>query len=103
MTVGGFQSNHARQTAAAAAKFGFDCELVLEDVQGTPKTDYYNNGNVLLDSLLGAKIHTVSPGDDCNNYAQALIDTLKSEGRKPYFIPLGGSNVIGSLGYQRFN
>ena len=101
VTVGGFQSNHARQTAAAAAKFGFDCELVLEDVTGTPKTDYYNNGNMLLDSLFGAKIHTLSLGEDCNDYAETLINTLKSEGRKPYFIPMGGSNVIGSLGYVR--
>tara|TARA_R110002153_G_scaffold14940_2_gene53683 strand:- start:4305 stop:5342 length:1038 start_codon:yes stop_codon:yes gene_type:complete len=101
VTVGGFQSNHARQTAAAAAKFGFDCELVLEDVAGTPKTDYYNNGNVLLDSLLGAKIHTVSLGEDCSAYAETLIRSLKSAGRKPYFIPLGGSNVVGSLGYLR--
>ncbi len=48
VTVGGLQSNHARQTAAAAAKFGLGCELVLEDVKGTPKADYYQNGNVLL-------------------------------------------------------
>jgi D-cysteine desulfhydrase/L-cysteate sulfo-lyase len=101
VTVGGFQSNHARQTAAAAAKFGFDCELVLEDVAGTPKTDYYHNGNVLLDSLLGAKIHTLCLDENCNDYAEALIRTLKSEGRKPYFIPMGGSNVMGSLGYVR--
>jgi D-cysteine desulfhydrase/L-cysteate sulfo-lyase len=101
VTVGGFQSNHARQTAAAAAKFGFDCELVLEDVTGTPKTDYYNNGNMLLDSLFGAKIHTLSLGEDCNDFAETLINTLKREGRKPYFIPMGGSNVIGSLGYVR--
>jgi L-cysteate sulfo-lyase len=73
----------------------------LEDVTGTPKTDYYNNGNMLLDSLLGAKIHRLNLGEDCNYYAEALIHTLKSEGRKPYFIPMGGSNVIGSLGYVR--
>jgi D-cysteine desulfhydrase/L-cysteate sulfo-lyase len=45
ITVGGLQSNHARQTAAVAAKFGYRCELVLEDVAGTPKSDYYHNGN----------------------------------------------------------
>lgn len=101
VTVGGFQSNHARQTAAAANKFGFDCELVLEDVTGTPKTDYYNNGNMLLDSLLGAKIHPLSTNENSNDYAQALMTKLKGEGRKPYFIPMGGSNVIGSLGYVR--
>lgn len=101
VTVGGFQSNHARQTAAAAAKFGFDCELVLEDVEGTPKADYYNNGNMLLDNLLGAKIHTMNIGEDCDAYTEVLINKLKSEGRKPYLIPMGGSNVIGSLGYVR--
>ena len=101
VTVGGLQSNHARQTAAAAAKFGFACELVLEDVAGTPKTDYYHNGNMLLDSVLGAKIHTISPNEDCNDYAEALINTLESKGRKPYFIPVGGSNVMGSFGYVR--
>ena len=101
VTVGGFQSNHARQTAAAAAKYGFDCELVLEDVQGTPKTDYYNNGNMLLDHLLGAKIHSLQEGEDCNIYAQALVKKLASQQRKPYFVPMGGSNVIGSLGYVR--
>ncbi|PSW19768.1 D-cysteine desulfhydrase [Photobacterium sanctipauli] len=101
VTVGGFQSNHARQTAAAAAKFGFGCELVLEDVSGTPKEDYYNNGNMLLDSLLGANIHPVDIDDDCNDVAQALIKKLEGEGKKPYLIPMGGSNVIGSLGYVR--
>lgn len=101
VTVGGFQSNHARQTAAAAAKFGFDCELVLEDVEGTPKTDYYNNGNMLLDNLLGAKVHCVNSAQDSNDCAATLIRKLISEGRRPYFIPVGGSNAIGSLGYVR--
>ncbi|MEI8671717.1 pyridoxal-phosphate dependent enzyme [Vibrio sp. SA48] len=101
VTVGGYQSNHARQTAAAAAKFGLDCELVLEDVIGTPKTDYYNNGNMLLDHLLGAKVHSVKEGDDCNLHAQKVITELEEQGRKPYFVPMGGSNVIGSMGYVR--
>ncbi|MFA0414451.1 D-cysteine desulfhydrase [Vibrio renipiscarius] len=101
VTVGGYQSNHARQTAAAAAKFGFDCELVLEDVKGTPKTDYYNNGNMLLDHLLGANIHAVEEGDDCSVVAHSLMATLEAEGRHPYFVPMGGSNVIGSMGYVR--
>ncbi|MDF0534392.1 D-cysteine desulfhydrase [Shewanella sp. A32] len=101
VTVGGFQSNHARQTAAAAAKFGFDCELVLEDVNGTPKTDYYNNGNMLLDHLLGANVHSLKQHENCHEYAQALVAKLVEQGRKPYFVPMGGSNVIGSLGYVR--
>ena len=101
VTVGGLQSNHARQTAAAAAKFGFDCDLVLEDVAGTPKADYYHNGNLLLDSLFGARIHKLDLAEDCDVYAGSLMEKLKSEGRKPYLIPMGGSNAIGSLGYVR--
>lgn len=101
VTIGGLQSNHARQTAAAAAKFGFGCELILEDVTGTPKADYYNNGNVLLDSLLGANIHELKTNEDSSQYIETLLTQLKSTGRKPYFIPMGGSNVLGSLGYVR--
>jgi len=101
VTIGGLQSNHARQTAAAAAKFGFSCELVLEDVSGTPKSDYYYNGNVLLDTLLGAVIHRLDIGGDCDVYTELLIDKLKTEGRRPYLIPPGGSNALGSLGYVR--
>jgi len=101
VTVGGLQSNHARQTAAAAAKYGFSCELVLEDIAGTPKKDYYHNGNVLLDNLFGANIHSLAAGEDCAGYAQTLIEKLRREGRKPYLIPLGGSSVIGSYGYVR--
>ena len=101
VTIGGLQSNHARQTAAAAAKFGYACELILQEVAGTPKSDYHENGNVLLDQLFGAKIHLMSLSDDCNAYAARLMTRLASEGKRPYLIPIGGSNVIGSLGYVR--
>lgn len=101
VTLGGLQSNHARQTAAAAAKFDFRCELVLEDVAGTPKADYYNNGNALLNHLFGAGIHRLNPSEDCVAYAESLVEKLESEGLKPYLIPGGGSNAIGSLGYVR--
>jgi D-cysteine desulfhydrase/L-cysteate sulfo-lyase len=101
ITIGGLQSNHARQTAAVAAKYGYSCELVLEDIVGTPKSDYYQNGNVLLDTLFGANIHRLDAGEDCDAYTQVLIEKLTREGRKPYLIPVGGSNVIGSYGYFR--
>ncbi len=101
VTIGGLQSNHARQTAAAAAKFGFACELVLEDVAGTPSENYYDNGNMLLDSLLGARIHQLGIDEDCNAFAESLVEQLKTQGKKPYLIPGGGSNVIGSFGYVR--
>ncbi|BBB31613.1 D-cysteine desulfhydrase [Neptunomonas japonica] len=101
ITIGGLQSNHARQTAAAAAKFGFACELVLEDVEGTPKQDYYNNGNILLDKLFGATIHAVAEGVDSVAFADQLMARLIDAGKKPYLIPVGGSNEVGSLGYVR--
>ncbi|MGB1198390.1 MAG: D-cysteine desulfhydrase [Thalassotalea sp.] len=101
ITVGGIQSNHARQTAAAAAKFGLGCELVLEDVQGTPKLDYYQNGNILLNQLLGANIHYLSDGESSNEYVIKLTEKLIKAGKNPYFIPMGGSNEIGSLGYVK--
>lgn len=101
VTIGGLQSNHARQTAAAAARFGFGCELILQDVMGAPRSDYVNNGNMLLNQLLGAKIHQVPLADNCQQYAATLITALQQQGKKPYLIPVGGSNAIGSLGYVR--
>lgn len=99
ITVGGIQSNHARQTAAAAAKFGLNCELVLEDVPGTVKKDYYTNGNVLLDTLFDANIHRPAQGTDCLDYANQLKQTLEKNGKHAFVIPLGGSSVVGSMGY----
>ncbi len=101
ITIGGIQSNHARQTAAAAAKFGFECHLVLEDVSGTPKKDYYHNGNILLDQLCGAHIHQIADNEDSTVFAEQLKSQLSSQGKKPYLIPVGGSNEVGSLGYVR--
>lgn len=101
ITIGGLQSNHARQTAAAAAKFGLHCELVLEPVSGVPKSNYDNNGNLFLDQLLGATIHRLQPDDNSADYADKLMVQCEKEGRKPYLIAVGGSNVIGSYGYVR--
>jgi D-cysteine desulfhydrase/L-cysteate sulfo-lyase len=99
ITVGGLQSNHARQTAAAAAKLGLACELVLEDVAGVPQRDYYQNGNLLLDHLCGAKIHRVTAQQDSGLVLTKVMTDLGEQGKKPYLIPLGGSNALGSLGY----
>lgn len=101
VTIGGLQSNHARQTAAAAARFGFGCELVLQDVAGTPDNDYATNGNMLLNRVLGAGIHQVPLTGDCQQYAATLLATLQQQGKQPYLIPVGGSNATGSLGYVR--
>lgn len=99
ITVGGLQSNHARQTAAAAAKLGLKCELVLEDVAGVPQKDYYNNGNLLLDRLYGAKIHRVDAQQNSELVLTQIMTNLVAHGKKPYLIPLGGSNALGCLGY----
>jgi len=101
ITIGGLQSNHARQTAAAAAKFGLNCELILQEVAGSPKQNYSSNGNILLDHLFGASIHRLSLDQDCDEYASKLMSEMKVKGKHPYLIPVGGSDEIGSLGYVR--
>lgn len=101
LTVGGLQSNHARQTAAAAAKLGLDCELVLEPVAGTPDTLYDHSGNVLLNRLFGASITRARPGQDIDALVAERAHLLRQEGHRPYVVPLGGSNETGALGYVR--
>jgi len=101
VTIGGIQSNHARQTAAAAAKFGFGCDLILEDVAGSPTENYDDNGNILLDKLLGANIHRLPHETDCDQFTGALMAKLRAQGKQPYLIPMGGSSVTGSMGYVR--
>ena len=92
LTVGGPQSNHCRQTAAASAIAGLPCHLVLG---GEPQPPL---GNLLLDRLLGATIHW-TPKPNRNARLAALADELQAQGRRPYVIPVGGSVAVGSLGY----
>lgn len=99
ITQGATQSNHARQTAAAAARFGMQCHLLLEDRTGNNTPDYTLNGNVLLDELHGASISKRPAGADMNAEMEKLAQDLRAKGRKPYVIPGGGSNPIGALGY----
>jgi L-cysteate sulfo-lyase len=99
ITQGATQSNHARQTAAAAAKFGLECHILLEDRTGDHGKDYTLNGNVLLDRLHGATISRRPSGTDMNAEMQTLAAALRDKGRRPYVIPGGGSNPVGALGY----
>src|SRR5215470_8655576 len=99
VTQGAIQSNHARQTAAAAARFGLECHLLLEDRTGNNSPDYTLNGNVLLDRLHGAQLSRRAGGTDMNAAMEALAADLRAKGRKPYVIPGGGSNPVGALGY----
>jgi L-cysteate sulfo-lyase len=99
ITQGATQSNHARQTAAAAAKLGLECHILLEDRTGNNSPDYTLNGNVLLDRLHGASISKRPGGTDMNAEMEILAAGLRAKGRKPYVIPGGGSNPVGALGY----
>jgi len=99
LTQGATQSNHARQTAAAAAKLGLDCHLLLEDRTGYNHENYRFNGNVLLDHLHGATIEYRGPDLDMHAEMVAVADKFAADGRKPYVIPGGGSNPTGALGY----
>src|SRR4051812_32402001 len=99
VTQGAIQSNHVRQTAAAAARFGMACEIILEARTGSNALDYNRSGNVLLDELLGAKIRNVPGGTDMNQKLAEVAAEVADAGGRPYVIPGGGSNAIGALGY----
>ncbi|MCL3883371.1 D-cysteine desulfhydrase [Marivita sp. GX14005] len=99
MTQGATQSNHARQTAAFAAKMGMKCHILLEDRTGSDNSNYNNNGNVLLDHLHGATTEKRAGGGDMNAEMEALADEMRADGKKVYTIPGGGSNATGALGY----
>ena len=99
VTFGGRQSNHARQTAAAAAKAGLACELILSRVVARTDADYELSGNVLLDTLFGALIHDLAAIEDAQAFARDRVATLRAQGRSPYVAPAGGSSAIGCLGY----
>jgi L-cysteate sulfo-lyase len=99
VTQGAVQSNHVRQTAAAACKLGLDCYALLERRVPEKGDDYEQTGNVLFDNIFNTQIEFRETGLDMNAEALAVTDRLRAEGRKPYFIPGGGSNKIGALGY----
>ncbi|AWB47168.1 D-cysteine desulfhydrase [Gemmobacter aquarius] len=99
MTQGATQSNHARQTAAFAAKLGLACHILLEDRTGSNDANYNGNGNVLLDHLHGATTSKRAGGMDMQAEMEAVAERLRGEGRKVYLIPGGGSNATGALGY----
>lgn len=91
---GAMQSNHCRQTAAAAARFGLECTLVL-----TGELPERPSANLLLDELFGATIVPVPDRKDRDRILQETFDTASKEGKKPYLVPYGGSSSTGALGY----
>jgi len=94
ISAGAIQSNHCRQTAAAAARFGFECTLVL-----TGELPRQPSANLLLDQLFGARIVNVKDREDRDRILQETFDLAASEGKKPYLVPYGGSSPTGALGY----
>jgi D-cysteine desulfhydrase family pyridoxal phosphate-dependent enzyme len=94
ITAGGVQSNHARATAAVAARLGLKAVLVANgDPPNRP------TANALLDTLLGAEIVYVPGRDDRAPAMQRIAQALRGQGRHPYVIPIGASVPLGALGY----
>ena len=94
ITAGSIQSNHCRQTAAAAARFGMACVLILNGEESSRAS-----GNLMLDHLFGAKIVWVKDRSDRARVLHKTFSQLTSTGQVPYLIPVGGSSPIGALGY----
>lgn len=93
ISAGAIQSNHCRQTVAAAARFGFDCTLVL-----TGERPKQASANFLLDQLFGAEIITVADRKDRDRILLETFDKAVAVGRKPYLVPYGGSSPMGAMG-----
>jgi len=100
VTQGAVQSNHVRQTAAAACKVGMKCHVLLERRVPDRDSTYEETGNVLLNTLFGATHEFRPAGLDMNAEAEAVSNSLRDDGQRPYFIPGGGSNSTGALGYS---
>ena len=99
VTVGAVQSNHVRQTAAAACKLGLNCEVLLEHRVAEPSEYYAGSGNVLLDRIFGANLREYPGGTDFDKAMAEVADEVSAKGGNPYIIPGGASNTIGALGY----
>ncbi len=101
VTFGALQSNHARQTAAACARRGLACDLILLPAVARESDGYLLGGNLLLDRLLGARIHHLQPGQMPAAVLKTVLADHAAAGRRGYVIPAGGSNATGALGYVR--
>lgn len=101
VTAGAIQSNHVRQTAAVAAQLGLGCLALLENPIDSRSDDYLSNGNRLLLDLFGAKVENVASLDNADQLLEDACQRLSAAGRRPYLVPIGGSNALGALGYVR--
>jgi len=94
VTLGGIQSNHARATAAAAAKHGLRCVIIANGTAPERPT-----GNALLNRLLGAEIEYIASREERAAATRYVMERLERAGRKAYFVPLGASTSLGALGF----
>jgi D-cysteine desulfhydrase/L-cysteate sulfo-lyase len=103
LITGAVQSNFVRLAAAAARKSGMDCHVQLEERVTKSDAAYRNSGNVLIDRLLGATLHSYPDGEDeagADKRLGEIADGLRQSGRRPYVIPLApGHPPLGALGY----
>ena len=104
LTTGAVQSNHVRQTVAAARKMGWHVEVQLEHRVDTHSKEYSESGNPFLNKLMGAVVHNFDVGEDELGADKAMYDRaeeLKLQGYNPYVIPLSATDKTpwGSLGY----
>ncbi|MGB0920137.1 MAG: D-cysteine desulfhydrase family protein [Alphaproteobacteria bacterium] len=99
ITFGALQSNHVRQTAAAAARAGLSCIAILVEQVPYQGGSYTSSGNVMLDGLFGAELHRVADNEGAGQALGAVLERLGHEGRSALIIPPGGSTAIGALGY----
>lgn len=99
VTFGALQTNHGRQTAAACARLGLRCELVLSRLVPRSGEAYERSGNMALDALYGARVHVCDGAEDAAATYDALVAGAAADGRTVATLPVGGSNGTGALGY----
>jgi len=103
LITGAVQSNFLRLAAAAARKLGMTCHIQLEERVATDDPRCWESGNVIIDKLLGATLHSYSQGEDesgADHQLESIADDLRDAGRRPYIIRLvPGHPPLGSLGY----
>lgn len=97
--AGHFQSNAARELVGAACQLGLKSVVVCKEMIPEQNSTFNQNGNALLMKLMNADIVAIEQKDDFQTEMEEIADDLTKKGSKPYIIPFGGSNLLGSLGY----
>ncbi|CAI5496655.1 unnamed protein product [Closterium sp. Naga37s-1] len=105
ITIGGIQSNHCRATAVAARLAGLEAHLILRTSRALADSDPGLEGNLLVERMVGARVHLVTKEEyakhGSEHLGKVLALRLAAEGRKPYVIPVGGSNALGTCAVMK--